>query len=71
MTWQRLRESGIKDAGHMLPPRVVLEYDESEGTFRTFLETFKGNGQVGFQYGRLFESETGALEDFEKRSARL
>ena len=71
MTWQRLRESVVKDADHMLPSRVVLDYDESEGTFRTFVETFRSDGQVGFQYGRQFETEAEALEDFQKRATRL
>ena len=55
----------------MLPARMVLDYNETEGTYRTFLETFKGNGERGFQYGRQFETNDEATEDFQIRSARL
>ena len=71
MTWERLRESEIKDSGSMLPARMVLEYDQDKGTYRTFLETFKSNGESGFQYGRHFETKDEATEDFQIRSARL
>ena len=71
MTWERLRESEIKDSGSMLPARMVLEYNETEGSYRTFLETFKNNGESGFQYGRFFETKDEATEDFQIRSGRL
>ena len=71
MTWKRLRESEIKDSGHMSPARLVLDYDEAAGTYRTFLETFERDGMVGFQYGRLFGTEEEAAEDFEVRTGRL
>ena len=55
----------------MVPSRVVLEYDESEGTFRTSVETFRSDSEAGFQYGRVFETEAEAVEDFQKRVERL
>ena len=61
----------MKLSGSMLPARMVLDYDEAQETYRTFLETFWSDGQVGFQYGRQFEMEAEALDDFEKRAARL
>ena len=55
----------------MLPARMVLDYNDAEGTYRTFLETFTMSGETGFQYGRFFETEAEAEEDFQIRSARL
>jgi len=55
----------------MLPARLVLEYDETQGAWRTYLETLKGNGEAGFQYGRFFEAEADAIDDFEQRARRL
>ena len=71
MTWVRIQESKIKESGSMLPARVVLEYNNTEGNYRTFLETFKSNGEAGFQYGRFFESEAEAVQNYQMRIARL
>ena len=70
MTWKRLRESEVKEYGGMLPARVVVE-EESDRTYRTFLETFNGKGEPGFQHGRFFYTEAEAMEDFESRMGRL
>ena len=71
MTWDRLRESEIKDSSSMLPARMVMDYRASDGAYRTFLETLTSSGEAGFQYGRFFETEAESLEDLEKRSGRL
>ena len=33
-TWKRLKESEFKEYGSMLPARVVLDSDDSDGTYR-------------------------------------
>ena len=55
----------------MLPARMVLDYDEDDGTWRTYLETINTDGAIGFQYGRHFETEGEAMGDFEVRAGRL
>ena len=64
-------ESESKGTGSMLPARMVLDYNDAEGTYRTFLETFTMSGEAGFQYGRFFDTKDEALEDFQNRVARL
>ncbi len=71
MTWVRLRESDIKKSSSMLPARMVMDYRASNGAYRTFLETLTSSGEAGFQYGRFFETEAEALEDFQNRATRL
>ena len=67
----KLRESEIKDPGPMLPARVVLEYDEAEGIYWTYLESYISSGETKVHYRRDFSSEAEALEDFQTRVARL
>jgi hypothetical protein len=69
--WSRLKESDIKEYGGMLPARVVLEYNESDHPYRTFLETITKEGECGFQYGRYFYWEEEALANFNQRLGRL
>jgi hypothetical protein len=69
--WKRLKESEVKDYGGMLPARVILEQNESDHSYRTFLETFSPAGEPGYKYGRFFYCEHEALEDFNKRVRRL
>ena len=67
----RLRESEIKDSGHMLPSRVVLEHDGDNGTYWTYLESFTNSGETKVHYRQDFETAAEALEDFLARVARL
>jgi hypothetical protein len=69
--WTRIMESAIKDSGNMLPARVVLEFCQASRPYRTFLEILPKGGEPRFTYGRFFDSEDAALEDFRKRVARL
>ena len=69
MTVKRLRESEIKDSGPMLPARVVLEHDQ--GTYWTYLESFTTSGETKVHYRRDFEAKAEAVEDFQRRVARL
>lgn len=54
MTWRRLKESEINDGGPALPTRMVLDYEEEEGTYRTFMESIPEGGKSIFYYGRTF-----------------
>jgi hypothetical protein len=69
--WERLRESAVKEYGEMLPARVVMEHNESDHSYRTYMETFSPAGEPGFMYGRYFYLEEEAAEDFNKRVRRL
>jgi len=71
VTWVRLQESAVKESGNMLPTRVALDYDEAEGAYWTYLESFALGGETKTHYGQNFETEAEALEDFQKRVARL
>jgi hypothetical protein len=68
--WKRLKEPKIKESGPMLPSRIVLDYRESDGTYRTFVEVLPKDGPPKFHYGRLFYSEDEAVQDFHRRAAR-
>jgi hypothetical protein len=65
--WKRLKESEVKEYGGMLPARVVLEHNESDHSYRTYLETFSPAGEPGYMYGRYFYLEEEAAEDFDNR----
>ena len=69
--WKRLKESEFKEYGSMLPARVVLDFQESDGTYRTFLETRDRESKLRFQYGRFFATGEEALEDFGTRVGGL
>lgn len=71
MTWKRMMESAVKQSRSMLPTRVVLDHNEASKEYRTYLETLPENREPGFRYGRMFETESEALEDFKNRVARL
>jgi hypothetical protein len=42
------------DYGGVLPARVVLEHDEADHSYHTFLETPTNDGKPGFQRARCF-----------------
>lgn len=71
MSWRRLKEAELKWFGGILPSKVVLEQDQDDHTFRTFLETFNGGGTPCMKAGRYFYWEGDALADFDKRLGRL
>jgi hypothetical protein len=50
--WKRLKQSQVIDYGGELPARVVLEHDEADHSYRTFLETFTVDGNPGFKAAR-------------------
>jgi hypothetical protein len=64
--------------GGELPARVVIEYDEADQSYRTFLKTFTADGKpgpstrlrTGFKAARYFYWEQEALEDFNGRLGR-
>jgi hypothetical protein len=66
-SWRRLMESQIMYYGGPLPARVVLESDPTDHSYRTFVETGTDDGKPGFQYGRYFNREAEALEDYKER----
>ena len=67
MTWKRLKESEIKGSRGMLPARVALDFDEESGTYWTYLESIATSGEAKLHYGRAFDTEQAAVEDFGKR----
>lgn len=69
--WKRVKESAIKEHKGMQPVRVVLEHDEADHSYRTYLETFSPAGEPCNKYGRYFYWEREALEDYDKRARRL
>ena len=68
--WKRLKQSEVIDYGGALPGRVVLEHDEADHSFRTFLETFTDDGKPGFKAARLIYWEEKALADYRERLGR-
>jgi hypothetical protein len=55
------------DYGGELPARVVLEHDQADHSYRTFLETFTADGKAGFKAARYFYWEQAALADYNER----
>ena len=50
--WKRLKQSEVMDYGGELPARVVVEHDEEDHSYRTFLETVAADGKSGFKAPR-------------------
>lgn len=61
----------MKESGIMLPARLALDYDEDQGIYWTYLESFTLCGENKIHYRQNFETETEALGDFGKRVGRL
>jgi hypothetical protein len=68
--WKRLKESKVMDCGGELPARVVLEHDEVDHSYRTFLETFTADGKPSFKAARYFYCEQEELADYNERLGR-
>jgi hypothetical protein len=71
--WNRLRQSEVMDYGGELPARVVIDRDEDDHSYRTFVETVSPDGKPASSKGmRFFYWEKEALEDYMKlvRAAR-
>jgi len=67
----RLRESETIQRKATLPARAVLEYDEPEDRYITFLEVIHSNGQAQYMHGQFFDSREEAEKDYERRLERL
>jgi hypothetical protein len=66
--WKRLRQSEVMDYGGELPARVVIEHDEADHSYSTYLETVTPDGKPASSKGvRFFYWEKEALEDYMKR----
>jgi hypothetical protein len=65
--WRRLNQSQVMDYGGELPARVVVEHDEEDHSYRTFLETVSADGKSGFKAARYFYWEEEAVEDYKER----
>jgi hypothetical protein len=66
--WKRLKQSEVMDYGGELPARVVIEHDEEDHSYRTFLESVTPDGKPGSAKGvRFFYWEKEALEDYMNR----
>jgi hypothetical protein len=68
--WKRVRQSEVMDYGAELPARVVLEHDEADHSYRTFLKTVSADGKTGVKAVRYFYWEQEALEDYRERIGR-
>jgi hypothetical protein len=44
--WKRLKQSEVMDYGGELPARVVLEHDEEDHAYRTFLEAVSADSKT-------------------------
>jgi hypothetical protein len=67
----RLTESETRYRDNLLPARAVLEYDESNDRYITFLEVIQSNGRAEYMHGRFFDSRDEAEEDLDRRLERL
>ena len=67
----RLLESETIRRQAMLPTRAVLEYDEPEERYITFIEVIQVSGEAKYQYGRFFDSRDEAEQDYQRRLERL
>jgi hypothetical protein len=65
--WKRLKQSRLIFYGDEQPARVVLEHDEEDHSYRTFLETISADGMPGFKAARYFYWEHEAMEDYRER----
>jgi hypothetical protein len=68
--WKRLKQSRVLFYGGELPARVVLEHDEADHSYRTFLETFSVDGKRGFKAARYFYWAEEAVTDYNERLGR-
>ena len=65
--WKRLKQSQVIDYGAELPARVILEHDEADHSYRTFLETFTADGKPGFKAARYYYWAEEAVADYHER----
>ena len=52
----------------MLPARMVLAHDAEAGTYRTWVESIALIGETKIHYGRVFDTEAEAVENYRKRA---
>ena len=65
--WKRLKQSRLIFYGDELPARVVIEHDEADHSYRTFLETVSADGKPGFKAPRFHYWLEDAVEDYKER----
>jgi hypothetical protein len=65
--WIRLKQSPVMDYGAELPARVVLEHDEEDHSYRTYLETVSVDGKLSFKAPRFHYWLEDAVEDYRER----
>jgi hypothetical protein len=68
--WKRLKQSQVMDYGGEAPARVVLEHDEADHSYRTFLETVTDDGKPDLKAAPYFYWEKEAVADYNKRLGR-
>ena len=63
--WRRLKQSRLFFYGGEVPARVVLEHDEADHSYRTYVETVTPDGKPASSKGmRFFYWEKEAQEDY-------
>jgi hypothetical protein len=65
--WKRLKQSEVMDYGGELPARVIIEHDEADHSYRTFLETVSADGRLGLKAPRFHYWPEDAVEDYKER----
>jgi hypothetical protein len=65
-----VKQSGLIFYGDELPARVVIEHDEADHSYRTYLETVSPDGETGFGAARYSYWEQEAVEDYKERLGR-
>jgi hypothetical protein len=65
--WKRLKQSRVLFYGGELPARVVIEHDEEDHSYRTYLETVSTDGKLGLKAPRFYYWLEDAVEDYKER----
>jgi hypothetical protein len=65
--WKRLKLSDLMDYGGEVPARVVLEHDQSDHAYRTYMETVTPDGKPGFKAPRFHYWLEDAVVDYKQR----
>jgi hypothetical protein len=68
--WKRLKQSRLMFYGDELPARVVVEHDEADHSYRTFVETVSADGKLGLKAARYFYWQEEAVADYHERSGK-
>jgi hypothetical protein len=65
--WKKIMQSPVMDYGAELPTRLVLEHDEADHSYRTFLETVAADGKLGLKAPRFNYWLEDAVSDYKQR----